>query len=74
MSRMPSLRALRERAGLTQAEAAENVGLTADDVAEMETTDIDDLGQDLDLYFEAIGFDPEDPDDCFVNEDDEAAE
>lgn len=72
MSRMPSLRDLRERAGLTQAEAAENVGLSADDIHEMETTDIDDLGRDLDLYFEAIGFDPEDPDDCFL--DDDAAE
>lgn len=69
---MPSLRNLRERAGLTRAEAAENVGLAVDDIVDMETSDIDDLGQDdVDMYFEAIGFDPEDPDECFVDEDDD---
>ena len=69
MSGMPSLRDLRNLAGLTQAETAENVGLTVDDIDNMEASDIDDLGQDdIDIYYEAIGLDPDDPDECFGHE------
>jgi transcriptional regulator with XRE-family HTH domain len=76
VSRLPTLRDLRERAGITQAEAAANIGMDVDVIVEMETSDIDELGQDLDLYFEAIGFDPDDPDEQFfdVDEDDEDEE
>ena len=72
MSRTPTLSDLREAAGITQAQAAANIGMTVDDIQDMEATNIDELDC-LDLYYQAVEWDPDDPDDRFddIGEDDE---